>query len=474
MKKRLQHTVQFAVGQFFLFRIFCVAALALPLSLFATITPQFSYEKSASCIAVDGGIIVKFKDESTSTATITERIWNRGDGSPNITGNNPTPSWSYSQPGVYRVNLTVKNQFNEVEAITQVIVVYPFPEVKFVVDQNEGCSPLLVRFSDRTVASSLKDPADGKTYADPITQWSWDFGDGAVKEGSPASVEHTYTLPGNKRVRLSITTKEGCTITGESPSDFIKVKDDSRADFFIPPPAICQFPVSVQANNRSTENATYAWSVTGPAAATLSDRTSATPVFTFVQSGTYKINLLVTGASGCSSQLSVDYILASTTLQNRFAGPDSACDKLAVRFTNQTTPDPGAHKWYVDGVKLAETKDLTHVFSGPGNYLVRLESFFGTCQVSTEKKYVLIQCLLQTLMQTKPAPATFRLGSIFQTKRSATTCAGSGLLAMELAERKLRHWEVRLCTPTTVPELFPWVCPCSQTKDVLQQNCALA
>lgn len=216
--------------------------------------------------------------------------------------------------------------------------------------------------------------------------WSWDFGDGAVKEGSPASVEHTYTLPGNKRVRLSITTKEGCTITGESPSDFIKVKDDSRADFFIPPPAICQFPVSVQANNRSTENATYAWSVTGPAAATLSDRTSATPVFTFVQAGTYKVNLIVTGSNGCSSQLTNEYVVAPTTVKNAFAGPDSACDQLAVRFTNQTTPDPGAHKWYIDGVKLAETKDLTHVFSGPGNYLVRLESFFGTCQVSIEKK----------------------------------------------------------------------------------------
>jgi hypothetical protein len=72
-----------------MFRLVFMFILFLPFGVYADITPKFSYEKSASCIASDGGIIVKLKDETTSSVAIIERIWNRGDGNPNIAGNNP-------------------------------------------------------------------------------------------------------------------------------------------------------------------------------------------------------------------------------------------------------------------------------------------------------------------------------------------------------------------------------------------------
>ncbi len=235
---------------------------------------------------------------------------------------------------MYRVNLTVKNLLNEVEAVTQVIVVYPFPTVKFVADINEGCSPLKVRFDDQTLASSLTDPASGTVYVDLIQSRSWDFGDGTSVNTSATDVEHSYISSGNRLVKLSVTTNEGCRITGESATDFIRVLDNVKADFFLPPPATCQFPVSAAPNNRSSENVTYTWSSTGPAAVTISDINAASPSFTFTQAGTYRIGLLVKGVNGCTDQLITDYEVFSTTLVNAFSGPDASCDQLPVKFTN--------------------------------------------------------------------------------------------------------------------------------------------
>ncbi len=74
----------------------------------------------------------------------------------------------------------------------------------------EGCVPLTVSFSGNaitTVPTGLQAP-----YPQPVTSWSWDFGDGSAPV-SGATPSHTYTLVGIYTATVTITTANGCTTT---------------------------------------------------------------------------------------------------------------------------------------------------------------------------------------------------------------------------------------------------------------------
>jgi len=64
----------------------------------------------------------------------------------------------------------------------------------------EACEGAAVAFIDSTIT------------ADPITSWSWDFGDNSAVSTSQ-SPSHTYSSSGNFEVSLTVTTQSGCSAT---------------------------------------------------------------------------------------------------------------------------------------------------------------------------------------------------------------------------------------------------------------------
>ena len=346
----------------------------------AQLSALFSYNTQTSCLKPGEGAIVKFTNETTGGGYISD--WNFGDGTTSKAAN---PIKVYTDPGVYNVNLTVKNTANEVSAFTKQIIIYPAPSAVFSSDINSGCSPLKVNFTDNTVPAEIKDPATGKIYRDRIVSWNWEFGDGNNANATVPTTSHTYTLPGNRKVTLTLGTEYGCKVSGESAGDFINVIDNAIADFYIPPANSCKFPLTVQASNFSGTGLTYKWEVSGTGTAVINNSADFSPYITFPQSGSYRLSLTVTNQAGCSDVLNYDYLLPPSQIVNIFAAPDSACDKSTVNFINQSNPDPISQTWYIDGAKLATTKDLSHQFNTPGTYLVKLESQFGTCNTFFEK-----------------------------------------------------------------------------------------
>ena len=82
----------------------------------------------------------------------------------------------------------------------------PAPAADFDVDSLSGRIPFTVNFTDRSSGT--------------IDSWSWDFGDGSISdEQNPV---HTYVVPGNYTVSLTVTGPGGSDI--ETKSELIEVR----------------------------------------------------------------------------------------------------------------------------------------------------------------------------------------------------------------------------------------------------------
>jgi PKD repeat protein len=122
-------------------------------------------------------------------------FWDFGDGSTSSTRN---PRHTYYSPGTYNVRLTVKDAFgNGIYSGSTLIDVYDIPIADFSSNISAGHPPLTVQFTDNSTGNP--------------TSWIWGFGDGsASNEVNPV---HTYYYPGNYKVTLLVSNRQGTSIT---------------------------------------------------------------------------------------------------------------------------------------------------------------------------------------------------------------------------------------------------------------------
>jgi PKD repeat protein len=120
--------------------------------------------------------------------------WDFGDGATLVGEQNPTHLYAHS--GVYRVRLTIENDFGRSEAVWDITVgVKPVADV-IIPDQA-------------TVGLPLTGQALGD---DTVRQFVWDMGDGRRYEGE--TVSHIYRLPGDYYVSLAADNGHGVTQVG--------------------------------------------------------------------------------------------------------------------------------------------------------------------------------------------------------------------------------------------------------------------
>src|SRR4029453_13148770 len=131
-------------------------------------------------------LAVDFADESIGT--VTDYLWNFGDGTTSTASN---PSKIYSTPGVYTVTLTVTGVAgsDSLTSTNYVTVSAPAPVAQFFGNPTSGVSPLTVNFSN--------------TSAGTITGYTWTFGDGGTS--TLANPSHVYAASGVYTVSLTVT-----------------------------------------------------------------------------------------------------------------------------------------------------------------------------------------------------------------------------------------------------------------------------
>ena len=290
---------------------------------------QVSFNSSETHGCTPLGIVLSVTSPNASTITSYSWTITYPDGSL-YTSPNAEFVGILSAPGTYDVALTVNG--NATHSETDFITVFAKPNANFSADDTEGCWPLCVNFTDQSTLGSA-----------PITEWSWDFGNGQVS--NTQNPNYCYPQNGVFSPVFSIQDANGCISNITMPA-FINVTNNfPNTEFHFIEPTTCNAPVAVQMVNTSTGQTTLNSSWDFGDGSPITNRNGANTTHIFLNPGTYTSCLTTTDLTGCSNA-----VCNEVTILNQFEASftsdiTSVCLTNNIHFSNTTTPVPSSYQW---------------------------------------------------------------------------------------------------------------------------------
>jgi gliding motility-associated-like protein len=299
---------------------------------------------------------VTFNDLSTpaSGSSIASWTWNFGDGSPAVTGQNPTHTFPIS-PTTYTVTLTST-------------------------DAN-GCAPdtsLVINVSGPTAAFTANNVCDGQnvTYtnasspSNSIVNWRWDFNSDGIIDNTSQNPSHLFSAPGSYQTELLVQSSGGCW---DSVTHTIVVNPNPVASFTAANQCITE--TTVFTNNSSIiSGAITQWDWDFNDGSPTSSLQA--PTHTYATHGTYNVLLTATSDSGCVDTASQNIKIFDTPVSNFTFG--NVCKYDSAVFvntsTNPTMGTIGNWTWnFGDGSPVnTSVTNPSHLYQTPGTYTVTL------------------------------------------------------------------------------------------------------
>jgi PKD repeat protein len=312
---------------------------------------------------------VQFTDTSVDLdGTVASWAWDFGDGTLSTL---QSPSHQYDDDGTYGVSLTVTDDDGATDTVSMDVVVTNEPPTA-----DFTCQPTQAFINEQIDFTDQSTDSDGT-----ISQWLWDFGDGATSiDQNPT---HSYTDPGTYTVTLTVTDDDGDT---DVSTDSVTILAQGGGN--IPPSAgfsyTPQDPYAGQDVDFTDESsdadgsiASWSWD--------FGDGTSSTeenPTHRYSSPGTYTVTLTVTDDEG-----ETDSDTASITVDPPPQGVDVdpislfSCNPEnpnvgeSVQMTDSSTdPDGTIEEWewdFGDGTS-STARNPSHSYTQSGEYTVSL------------------------------------------------------------------------------------------------------
>lgn len=325
---------------------------------------------------------VIFQNTSTGAATY---FWDFGDGGTS-TVQHPIHRYDRNilrQDTVFKVTLVATS--SELCSDTAIInvVMHPYIEAAFTVEDVVGCHPFEVEIQDESIGVDL---------------YEWDYGDGSPVDNSNAATRtHTYLNTGNSSVvyplTLLVSNTEGCT---DTLIRNITVHPEITASFNTNNLDGCH-PLTINFTDQSVNADAYLWDFGDGAASTLSS-----PAHTFTNFGTTDTTYLVTLTTSTSDGECVKQVSWPITVYpqvvSEFTFPNAqGCGPFEVTFENLSIGGTDFTWDFGDGNTLntATTDPQTHVFVNndfvnPADFVVTLVAENASGCTSQKSKTVTV------------------------------------------------------------------------------------
>jgi len=250
----------------------CTASASMQIELYPV--PHAVFTNTNVC----AGNAVSFNNTSSiSNGTIAGYQWFFGDSSAVNTALNP--SHVYFVAGNYPVMLVATSNYGCRDTALGNTVIYANPVTNFVYNNDAGCGPLTIRFTDSSFVQ-------GST----IYSWNWNFGDGHYD--TIQNPVHVYANEGIYPVSLDITTADGC-LGFLTIDKAIEIYPEPVADF-TPDPYSATILQPVYFINHSTGASVYQWNFGDGTGSALEN-----PQHLYNDTGRYVIYLVAINEYGC-------------------------------------------------------------------------------------------------------------------------------------------------------------------------------
>jgi len=282
--------------------------------------------------------------------------WNFGDGSAGAVGANPSHTYTNTTNAIqiYTVQLVATNAFNCVDTAHQPIKIFPKPTSVFTLNNNSGCAPFAVTYTN----SSLN-----------ATSYHWFFGDGGT--ATTINTAHTYTTSSlatdSFQVKLVSYNSYGCT-------------DTSKKEVYVYPKVNASFTsdtigcaaLKITFNNSTQGATTYTWNYGDGSATT----TATNPIHTYTNSSasikTYTAQLVGKNSFGCTDTARQKITVLPKPTASFSLNPSSGCTPLTPVFANNSINASTAAWNFGDGNTSAVSNPV-HTYTNTS--LVAKDSF---------------------------------------------------------------------------------------------------
>ncbi len=285
--------------------------------------------------------------------------------------NEEDPVHIFTSAGTYEICLTVtdNNNLSSTECKTNFVTVFSLPVANFAMDNDLGCGPLTVNFSDNSTSQS-----------GTINNWVWDL-NGCPSTNAP-NVQCIYESADSYQVTLIVTDDNGCS---DNITQFVTVEEGVNLGLTADLTYACTLPFEVNFTNTSTlAGNNFHWDFGNGEEF---DGNNPDPV-TYETAGPFTVTLSgVNTTTGCRDTLVLEDYIAAGAPPSFTSVSQNGCGDLTI-FFEDTSSGPPATSISWDFGDNTSSNDATpiHTYAAVDCYDVTLTRTVNGCVISTTEQ----------------------------------------------------------------------------------------
>lgn len=292
--------------------------------------------------------------------------WDFGDGTKSSTSN----THSYIKSGNYTVILSITSASGCKSTITKKdFITITLPEAKFIAEPREGCFPLKVLFTSKSIST-----------IEPIVSYVWTFGNGTTKTTSKDTVTAIYTGEGVFDVKLVVTTASGCK-DSVTYLKYIKVGHKPKANFSVDNPIECYGKETIF-NDLSIDGDSAYWDFEDGTLSTLFGKTPVKHLYELTSTplpNVFTVKLIIYN-NGCPDTLIKPLLITINPPKPIFAIKPVDCTKPYLRAFESTSIGADSLRWdFGDSTAIiVDSISPKHTYATTGLKIIKLTAFNKT------------------------------------------------------------------------------------------------
>lgn len=306
--------------------------------------------------------VAKFKNKSTNASAF---HWDFGNGS---TSTDMHPAPVYTGSGNYTVTLIAfaNNACSDTLTKTDLVNILD-PIANFSVDNELGCVPLQVQFTDSSAGA---------------TKWLWSFDDGSYSTQKYPS--HEYKQAGSFAVSLVVKNNAGCSDTAVLDGPIVSSLEITP--YTAPAPYAGCAPFSIGFEDYTPGAVGWIWDF-GDSSNVDTNRVAS---HIYTEAGTYNVSLQIKSSFGCHQFIPNHSTFIIEPGEADFNYELDICDPTSVSFMDSSS-NAVAWNWDFGDSATSNLADPVHSYNSFGRYLVKLEITTTAGCVYNIAKMVLVE-----------------------------------------------------------------------------------